>query len=242
MDGATLRGRAVRRGTLPPYVAGDLEGVGGLREALFADGSKGIGRSFDDRAMQADVRGRVGRDGRQPAFAETNLSDVHESCVPEHDAVEAKRYVRAGCADLRVQFSRQVIEEVLSPVPGAVRRRGGAQIDAVGLTQDLPQRALPDDGREGARHRCGPVHLAADDQPARRRAAPPQGLARASQVESVGRLWSSCAPKQTEFQWTRTVGGPGDGYRFRERHAVRDLLVRPQIVTRWSHLRPVGRR
>ena len=58
----------------------------------------------------------------------------------------------------------------------------------------------------------------------------PQGLARASQVESVGRLWSSCAPKQTEFQWTGTVGGPGDGYRFRERHAVRDLLVRPQIV------------
>src|SRR5215208_137559 len=119
------RGEAVSvsRRALTPDVPRNLERVRRFGSCLLSDGEERPSRALDDRVAQRNVRGRVARDGREPAFAEAHLGELDERGLPQQEAVQAEPNVARGALLLRgallpacraVHFLRHVIEHALA--------------------------------------------------------------------------------------------------------------------------------
>src|SRR5215212_896735 len=99
----------------------------GLGDAFLCERDEGVSGAFDHCAAQGDIRGCVGRDGGEPAFAEPDVRNLHEGCLPQHKAVQAEAYVWISCSlalvsILLVHLVRKIIKKVLSHVRWAIWR------------------------------------------------------------------------------------------------------------------------
>src|SRR4051812_31002337 len=153
-DRARSRRGAIGGGALTPDVTRHLEGVRRLGSCFPANREEVPGRAVDCRVAKRDVRGRVARNRGEPAISEAELRELHESGLPQEEAVQAKMDVMGGAIRLHRSGAVQVLGDVLEFAIAALslaRARfftgPGANIDALELA-DRGRQGPPDDGRE----------------------------------------------------------------------------------------------